>query len=299
MPRQSFEIIRSNLESALEFCRSVGVDTEASRFTEYKKRLDHLVTVARLYRQRMALGRSVEEELREAGLHYIVTLTESAELGDTLPFLRTCDPKVIAPKLQDVLRGPVLPTDEDADSNQSRNTLFELNLAARLHRVGLKPSIGEHPDVACEVDGKELFFQCKRPFSPGRIVRNISRAAKQLKSDLAGRPGARGVIAVSLSKVMNAGDKLYAFDEELEARRGLADALTKAADGSFRLAQKKQLFGSEVVGVLYHVITPAVHRPGDMYYIAQQLEARPLANEGSADYRAFRELGRALEGGQY
>lgn len=298
MPRKSFEEILRELDATLEFCRSIGVDTTESRFVEHLRRLDHLVTFARLRRQGIAVGRSVEDELQKGGLYYIVALAESAELGDILPFLRTCDPDVIRPKLRDVLRGPVLPTDEDAESNQSRNTLFELNIAARLHGVGFLPVVGEHPDVACTVNGMELFFECKRPFSPSRVSKNINKAAKQLKSDLAGHPGARGVIAISLSKVLNAGDKLYAFDREADGRLGLAEALSTAAEGSFRLAQKK-LAGSKIVGIIYHVITPALNRQLDMYYVVQQLEGRFLAREGSAGHRAFEELGQALEAGQY
>lgn len=297
MPRQSFEILRNNLEAGLEFCRAIGLETDGSRFGEYQKRLDHLISVVRLHRRGIAVGRSVEEELREQRLHYIIALTESTELGEVVPFLRTCNPDVIRPKLQAVLRGPLLPTDEDADSNQSRNILFELNLATRLHRAGVEPVIGEHPDVACEVGGKWLFFECKRPFSQAKISRLISKGAKQLKADVTGRPGARGVIAVSLSKVMNAGDKLYTFEQEGEGRRGLADALTKAA-GRFRRIEEK-LVGSKVVGIVYHVITPALNRGLDMYYVVQQLEAHPFASKGSADYRAFRDLGRALEAAQY
>lgn len=297
MPRQSFEVIRSNVEAALDFCRSIELRTDESRFAEYLRRLDHLITVARLRRYDITVGRSVEEELREEGLHYIITLTESTEFGEILPFLRTCEPNVIRPKLRNVLRGPLLPTDEDADSNQARNILFELNLAARLHRAGFKPVVGERPDVACEVDGKWLFFECKRPFSSGKVSKLITKAARQLKSDLAARPGARGVIAISLSKVMNAGDRLYKFDREAEGRVGLADALTREAQ-SFRRTEEK-LFGSKIVGMVYHVITPALNREFEMYYVVQQLEAHPLASHGSADYRAFRALGRALEAAQY
>lgn len=297
MPRQSFEVIRNNLEAALEFCRSIDLETDESRFAEYRERLDHLIRVVRLRRQDITLGRSVEQELREEGLHYIITLTESTELSDILPFLRTCDPDVIRLKLRNVLRGPVLPTDEDADSNLSRNILFEVNLAAKLHRAGFTPVVGEHPDIACEVDGKWLYFECKRPFSPGKISKLISKAAKQLKSHLAGRPGARGVIAMSLSKVMNAGDRLYTFDHEVDGRRGLADALTKAAR-TFRRAEEK-LVGSKIVGMIYHVITPALNRELDMYYVAQQHEAHPLASDGSADYRAFHALGSAFKAAQY
>lgn len=297
MPRQSFETIRDSLDAALEFCRSLGLSPDASRFTEYRNRLDHLIRVARLHRHGIAVGQSVEEELRDRGLDYIVAITESTEFGDVLPFLQKCEPEVVRPKLQAVLSGPILPTDEDTASNLSRNVLFELNLAARLERAGFEPVLGEHPDVACEVKGKRLYFACKRPFAGDRVPRLINRARKQLAADIGGHPGVRGVVAVSLSKVLNVGDRLFVFSTEAEGRRGLPEALTKAA-ARFGRAEKK-LVGGKVVGIIYHVITPALNRELDMYYVAQQLEAHPFSPEGSADYAVFRALGRALEAAQY
>lgn len=297
MPRQSFEIIRDNLEAVIEFCESLDLSPDASRFAEYRQRLDHLIRVVSLRRQGIAVGLSVERELKEYGLDYIVALTESTEFGDILPFLRMCDPEVIRPKLRNVLDGPILPTAEDTSSNRSRNILFELSLAARLKRAGFEPVVGEHPDVACQVEGRWLFFECKRPFVQARVPRVIKRAAKQLKSNMASHSGARGVIAISLSKVMNAGDKLFTFWKEVEGRRGLEEALSKAAE-RFRQAEEA-LVGTKTVGVIYHVITPALNRELDMYYVAQQLEAHPLAPEGSGEYEVFWNLGRALETVQY
>lgn len=297
MLRKSFDAILSDLEATLEFCRSIGVPTDGSRFTEYNARLDHLIRVVRLRQLNIAVGRSVEEELDAKGLHYIVALTEGTELGDILPFLRTAEPDLIGPKLRDVLRGPELPTDEDGDSNQSRNILFELNLAARLHRAGFEPILGDHPDVACVVDGRELFFECKRPFSPDRVSRVMSRAAGQLESDIREHPGARGMVAVSLSKVMNVGDRLYAFDREEDGKHGLEDALTKVAQ-RLRLSEKR-LGARKVVGIIYHVITPALNRELNMYYVAQQVDVRPLVSETSVHYHVVRALGHALEAVQY
>jgi hypothetical protein len=58
----------------------------------------------------------------------------------------------------EALDGPVLPTEEDKNTNHGRNILFELNLAAKLWTVGIMPTLGEHPDLSCEIDGKKLLI---------------------------------------------------------------------------------------------------------------------------------------------
>lgn len=295
MPVQSFEEIRAKLERALDFCKDLGLDPAGSRFGEHRRRLEHLLTVARLHQQGVALGRSVEQELRDRGLEYIVALTESLELGDLLPFVQTCDTSITWRKLRQVLNGPLLPSDEDPNSSQSRNILFELSLAAKLHRAGLAPVLADTPDIACQVLGKWLYFECKRPFSSAGLVPLVKKAVRQLARDTEGHVGARGVVAVSFSKIMNAGDRLFVFSGEAQGRDGLRVALEAAAQEPMRALQRELRGKKHIVGVLFHVITPAEDRATDLYFVAQELHAWPLARDSSLDDKAFRTLGDALK----
>jgi len=91
-----------------------------------------------------------------------LALTEAVELGGILPFLKACKPETVRRKLLEVLQGPAQVTAGDQNTNQGRNILFEFNVAAKLCDAKLSPQLGDHPDVSCSVDGREIFIECKR-----------------------------------------------------------------------------------------------------------------------------------------
>jgi hypothetical protein len=53
--------------------------------------------------------------------------------------------------------------------------------------------------------------------------------------------------------------------------------------------------GTKVVGMLFHVITPVFHTETNLLGLQEQTNARPIASEGSEDWRAMRGLAAALE----
>jgi hypothetical protein len=62
----------------------------------------------------------------------LIALTEGSGVAESLPFPMSVPRDLIRRKLGDVLKGPVLPTDETTGTNQARNILSDLNLASRL-----------------------------------------------------------------------------------------------------------------------------------------------------------------------
>lgn len=202
--------VRVQLEAAFQLCDSLGLDARRSRFGEHSRRLDHLIAIV----NDRQLGRptgSVEAILAKDQIAYLLALTESVEFGDIMGTLTDSDPLGLRAKLEVVLTGPPLPIDEDTSSgNKSRNALFELSLAAHLKRAGYEPELGEHPDLRITVDGGVIGVECKRPFTESGVTRNLTRAEKQiiqkLKDPAKLPPGARGIVAISLSKTINPGD---------------------------------------------------------------------------------------------
>jgi hypothetical protein len=290
MERVSYDEILQRLEAVLAFCRTLGLNVDESRFVVYQQRIAYL---QRVIKQSKREGTSPSLEGGVTDLEYIVSLVEATEFGDSLPYLSTCDSTVVRPKLTAVLSGPLLPGDEDQASNQARNVLFELNMATRLWRAGFTPRLGEHPDLACEVIGKLLFLECKRPFSASKISKRISQAAKQLRSNLKSAiPGTRGVIAISVSKILNPGDKLFVTPNEARGRQGLGDAV-EAMGEKFK---KKWIGfrGTDIIGIFFHVITPVLDQEKNMYVVGQQTVGYSIAPPGTLDAKAIDSLGSAL-----
>lgn len=113
---------------------------------QYRKRLERLIEIVRRRREG-GLPRELAEEVERDQAEYLAALAESTHFGDVMQHLQDLGPTVLRPKVHEVLKGPILPRDEDPESTRARNTLFELNLAGHLKRAGLIPQLGEHPDV--------------------------------------------------------------------------------------------------------------------------------------------------------
>jgi hypothetical protein len=283
--------ILERLTEVMAFCSSLGLNLDGTRFEVYGQRIERLI-------EEISRASIKETPPHLAGglsdLEYFFPLTEAAEFGDVLPYLQTLDPSVLRKKIEVILRGPVLPSDEDLASNQARNILFELTLAARLWDAGFQPRLGEHPDLVCAVEGRELLFECKRPLSPGKVKKRINEAGDQLRANLkVAAPGARGIIAVSVSKVLNPGDKLYVGPNEYSMRRGLEREIFTTAEKAEKVWQK--FHGSRIIGIIFHVITPGHDQQSTRYVIAQNILGISLAASNTQDAMVIRALASALK----
>jgi hypothetical protein len=206
---------------------------------------------------------------------------------------RTCDTATLFPKLRDILGGPPLPNEEDENSNHARNILFELNLAAKLWVAGLAPTLGERPDLYCEVAKKRLLIECKRPLTRKGARKRIGKAWSTLtqlaKSDL---PGTRGVVALSVTKLINPGDAIFTASDVADARTGLGSLLSGVTD---QLGERWEHPGTKVIGVIFHVITPAFLEDRKLLVLQQRTHGHGLSRPGSLDSDAFRTLMESLK----
>ena len=137
-----------------------------------------------------------------------------------------------------------------------------------------------------------FLIECKRPFSPKKVGKRIRQAYRQLYCDLKNAPpGSRAVIAVSLSKLVNAGDTFLEYSSESEASALLSRELERLA-GASQASQRR--LPSDIIGLLFHVMTPAVHRETRLMVLADQLNMEHRAGAGTEDRMAFQHLGEAL-----
>jgi len=279
------------LETALVFCENLGLGdrVEASRFKEYRTLIISLCSIIDSY-SFDSLPAGIKKELTDRNFEYVLSLTESVELVETMDYLKTCDKEIARVKLANILGGPLLPKDEDKNSNEARNTLFEVSLASKIWSAGLKPSLGRLADIEIEVAGKLLLIECKRPFREKRIKRRMKEARKQIDGWVKDRPpGSRGVIAVSVTKVLNPGDKILPYRDVSSAKATLSRLLEQLAN---RNKKSLQSLGKNIIGVLFHVITPSIDEK--QYSLGEQFNTHPLAKPGSADESALEALFDAL-----
>jgi len=207
------------LDRALAFVRSIGLDeeAEASRFKLFRDRLSSLAQILEGEGGNAALDCfDADRELNA------VALTESHEFLTILPYLQSLPPERVKAKLKIVLRGPDRPTREEKGSSEPRDTMFELNVAARLHRAGIPVEIGQEADLQFTWGGMRWFGECKRPYQAESIETSLERACCQLERRFAStRLAARGIIAISVSRPLNSRAPYFEYSGAKRLRASL------------------------------------------------------------------------------
>lgn len=285
MRRTSWSDMLADLDRAIAFCRSLRLERALtdSRFLEYRNRLSQLASSFASGGREEAHKTFGEDPGRN-----LIALSESAELSSLLPFFEACDRKILRRKLRDVLNGPYLPSEEDPNSNQARNILFELNLAAKLWTAGLAPKLGEHPDLSCVTDTAEIFIECKRPFSwPGGEA-GLRNAEAQLRSQLpSARGGPHGVVALSVARLVIPGNQLFTFQDEASGRRAAKEVLSQIAD---RLELIWRSLDERIIGVIFHFSASAQDRSTGTLMLFQSTIGQALLEPDGRDHPAFRQM---------
>jgi hypothetical protein len=225
---------------------------------------------------------------------YLWALTEVYEFRDIYKALMDYDDKEsLKIKLTEALRGPADPVLETSDTNMGRNIMFELNLASFLYNRGLEISLKINPDILCEFEGVKILIQCKRPFVKNKISKNHTNAKKQLIRDLneSKDKSARGIIAISISRIINKGDMILTVNNKEEIYEALVKEMEKITG---KYARHRKSFGdNRIIGVLYHYITPASIKAG-LPFVAQFTELPSIASNKS-DIRLMRNLASIFE----
>jgi len=116
-------------------------------------------------------------------------------------------------KIVDILSGPFLPKDEDpkAQNIHSRNTLFELQMAAKMNNAGIEV-IG-FDDIDFILDKEQFNAQCKRIHSIKRIEENVQKAYDQIKNRLKDNENQKAIICISIDKISEKDGKLLKVKE--------------------------------------------------------------------------------------
>jgi len=143
---------------------------------------------------------------------YVFGLTEAVELHDVFLAFRNHPPEQLRDRLTRALSGPPRPEEETAKSRDGRNVMFELALGAEWMLCGADVELVE-PDLLLKMPDRSYLVACKRPEYEHSIRAAIRSAASQLRSALSSAPNNYfGLIAISLSRVLNQGNAYFSGD---------------------------------------------------------------------------------------
>jgi hypothetical protein len=139
----------------------------------------------------------------------------------------------------------------DSKSNAAWNFQYEMFLAAVMQRSGYDIMIAE-PDVVIKDAGRMIGIAAKRPQSAASVVRNVKKAADQIRNTRLS-----GLIALDLSLI--AGGGVLFVDTEGGARLGVAIAVNKFLhDHQAEIERACQ--GKHVIGCLVTLNLPSLIR---------------------------------------
>jgi hypothetical protein len=186
------------------------------------------------------------------------SLVEGTEFARIYEGIQGHEPAKIGGLMQDVLSGPLHPRLEAPHnaSNRARNTAFELRLGAGLLAQGAEVTLGSQADLMVDYKGVRLFVECKRPLHPHSIRKNVEKARRQLQQRLNDDSHAHsaGIVAISVSKAVNPGSRLFRADDPDALRSLSKDIISLHQQHS---ADYDRLVDLRLIGILYHLFTPA------------------------------------------
>jgi hypothetical protein len=231
-----------------------------SRSTDRIHQLVRLLT--ELKPQSAGAAVKITTEQRRA---YMYALAELIEFHQIYTQLRTEDPHVLRPKLLRALSGTLDPADESISNSVGRNTTFELALAAEWRRAGVSVTIGE-PDMKVMFDQQEFLVECKRPFDWSGVSRGMKGANRQLKKNGATpRHGAaKGVIAISLSRVIANGEQIF-FADTMSDKVKLQGIIERSVEANRWRWSNNVRIDDSIAAVLFHLTLPADIGGGDHF----------------------------------
>jgi hypothetical protein len=202
-----FDLILKQLNDTKDWLNSIKLKIDGTRFTDI---LDHVNSICDHHRKDSVqyLVDNFDNEI----LWY--ALLESGAFIDIYQaFKNLKNHQVPRAKLKEILSGPFLPRDEDpkAQNIHSRNTLFELQMAAKMNIAGIE--VVGFDDIDFIVDQQPFNAQCKRIHSFKRIEENVQKAYEQIQYRLKANENHKAIICISIDKLAQKDDKILRVRE--------------------------------------------------------------------------------------
>lgn len=194
--------------------------------------------------------------------NYVFGLTEALEFCTVYEAFHDFPSEVIRPKLLLALSGPKSVTNETPSNTRPRNTMFELFIAADWKLNGLDVELGD-PDIILHTGGHTFNVECKRLYGHASLYDNLRSARNQLRKKTNISSNTHGLIAVSISRLVNPGDKFFhcrSMDDKSQLGDRMEAVLQQQRHEIARLGPDPAS-----CGILFHASTPVDVGPGEHF----------------------------------
>lgn len=223
IPTESYEIIHERYCAAIQWINSLGVKLGLGRTSHYEKIIKHWTNAYRT---------SSPGEGQEIFVDFVSSLFEIKDFINIYEAFKDVEPHrlaIIIEKLQKGVNGPINMADEGPESAAARNFLFEAATAASFHRPNknIEAIFDAKSDTGFLIKNVNVWVECKRVTSIGKLERNVRKASSQLEMIIleADGPKQRGIVAIDISKILNRGDQIYVTANDNQLRRSTSQMM--------------------------------------------------------------------------
>lgn len=195
----------------------------------------------RIYRENLIAMRDTDDDvstihlqMQEAGriTEILASYVEGFELSDALKCLLHKQVEIPDELLKRSLDGHADAAQETSKSNQGRNAMFELSVAAAVARQGLRPVFNlDKPDLEFQFEGQRVLMECKRVFSESGIDEAMSVGIRQLRKIVDVSAGDVGLVAVNISRLFNRGDGWWTIKGGVHPVSVLSNMIHRVIEG--------------------------------------------------------------------
>jgi hypothetical protein len=223
-----------------------------SRFTLYRQNIEWL-RGHDLEQDRARVYAELEKQQRLTEV--LSTFVESIEIVETIPTL--IDAGVVVPidLLRRAFSGPADLFRENNRSNLARNAMFELTMGAMAARRRLAPVLSiSNPDVGFQFENRRVCIECKRVISESKILERIGEGIEQLTKSARSETNDVGIVAISLGKIFNPGDRVAVVPENVHPHDLLSEELRQLLQRNERVLAR--LARPSVAAILFYLSSP-------------------------------------------
>jgi len=289
--RIRFDETLYELEESEKWLKSLGIDITQSRFSEILNLNRNIVD----HQKRNDIDGLLKNH--DNVLLYFALTEASAFVEIHDAFKSEKSHLLRRSQLKKIIGGPFFAWDEPAEGDNARNTLFELETAAKLKKTGVE--IRGFDDVDFIFERTQFNIQCKRIHSQQKISDNIKDAADQFCQKLNFNPSTKGIICLSIDKLSGKEKMFLKAKNEHEIGQTLGHL-----SGNFIKTYRdlwQNLLNINILGafVFVHVIAIMEEEPFDLLTTCRNIDLDIIPQREYfqiTDYNLMRKLADKLGG---
>jgi hypothetical protein len=276
--KSTFQEKATQIQRAADWLDSLGISFYRTRIGKYLKDIERLNT---------AYEKGSIQQLLDNGEfpQHVNSLFESSELIYIHEGLKTVSTEHLFPRLRDFTKGSEFVTAESTRSlsNKGRDIGFELFTASLFAHASFQPNFSTDADLMATNEMGTFFVECKRPQFDHSVRSNVRGAANQLNkrlTDPRNPEGAFGLIALSVSKIINPTQKLLVVSSE----EVIHDMLGSESEIFINAQQQhwRKIENRRILGLIILIRTPAVIKSHSLLTTCNFVAGNNLLASGKA-----------------